>query len=290
MAPELAEQLEGLTPEAERDDVRLPGEQVVGDVESAHGREVSIDDPLREVLDENRGLVAPFLNLAQHGAPPIEEVRVGLIPRGDRDIDARAVVVERLARQRFDAELANPDHDVRDLDSGVVDVVVHLHGAAGAPEDTGNGVADARVAQMPDVSRLVGIGGRVLDERLPGGRLREVDLARCLEIGRRREHRRRPGTFVEMGVDVARGGHCPCAYPRHARRLQVCRQVGGDGDRGTTQDTCEPERRRRRPVAELRARRALDHHLESGVHPDGVKGAADGLDQQRPGVRHIAQG
>ena len=61
----LREQLERLPPEAERDDVRLPREQVVGDVEPMHRREVRVDDPAREILDEHRRLVAALLDLAQ---------------------------------------------------------------------------------------------------------------------------------------------------------------------------------------------------------------------------------
>ena len=55
-------------------------------------------------------------------------------------------------------------------------------------------------------------------------------------------------------------------------------------------DAREAERRGRRPVAELGARRALDHDLERGVHAEGVERTPHGLDEQRPGVSHIAQG
>ena len=212
----LAQQLERLPPEAEADDVRLPGEQVVGDVEPAHGGEVRVDDPPGDVLDEHRRLVAALLDLAQHGASPLEQLGIGLVPRGHRDVHPRAVLIERFVRLRFDAELANADHDVGDLDAGVVDVVVHLDGVAGAPEHTGDRVSDARVAQMADVRRLVGVGGGVLDERLAGGRGRALgssSRAGRLEIGRRGEHRLRPGAVVEVGVDVPRRGHRPGVAP-----------------------------------------------------------------------------
>ena len=252
-----------------------------------------VDDPPRDLLDEHRRRVAPLLDLTEHGASPVEQLGIGLIPRGHRDVDPRAVLIERFVRLRFDAELANSDHNVGNLDAGVVDVVVHLDGMAGAPEHTRDRVSDARVAQVADMRRLVGVGGGVLDESLPGGGrpgVGQLEPAGRLEIGRHGEHRLRPGADVEVGVDVPRRGHGPCVHPGHGRRLEAGRKVGGDRGGRATEDARQAQWRRRRPVAELGARRALDHHLERSVHAEIVERTPHGLDEQHPGVRHIAQG
>ena len=93
-----------------------------------------------------------------------------------------------------------------------------------------------------------------------------------------------------MGVDIPGRGHRPGTDPGHVRRLEVLGQLRGDRRRRASQDPGEAERGGRRPVAELRPGRALDHHLEGGVDADGVEGTPDSLDEQRPGVSHIAQG
>ena len=118
----------------------------------------------------------------------------------------------------------------------------------------------------------------------------QVDRAGRLETRRRGEHRRGPGAVVEVGVDVPRRGHRPGTHPGHVGGLEVRGELGRDRRRRAPQHTRESERCGRRPVAELGASRALDHHLEGGVHADGVEGTPDGLDEQRPGVSHIAQG
>ena len=63
-------------------------------------------------------------------------------------------------------ELAEADGDVRDLDAGVVDVVLDLDLAAEEAEQPAERVAERGVAQVPDVRGLVRIDGGVLDDGL----------------------------------------------------------------------------------------------------------------------------
>ena len=68
--------------------------------------------------------------------------------------------------ERLVFELAEPDDDVGDLHAGVVDVVLDLDLAAEKAQQPAEGVAERRVAEVPDVRRLVRVDRRVLDDGL----------------------------------------------------------------------------------------------------------------------------
>ncbi len=61
------------------------------------------------------------------------------------------------------------DH-VGNLDAGVVDVVLHLHGLATEAQQANERVAQDGVAQVADVRGLVGIDAGVFDQNLPAWR------------------------------------------------------------------------------------------------------------------------
>ena len=61
------------------------------------------------------------------------------------------------------------DHDIRHLDSRVVDVVLDLDLVSEVAQAAHQDVTEHRVAQMPNVGRLVGVDVRVLDDRLSRG-------------------------------------------------------------------------------------------------------------------------
>jgi len=63
---------------AQRDDVRLPGQQVVADVEAAHGRQVAVDHSGGQLLDEPRGLAVAASISGASGAAP-RPARVGFV-------------------------------------------------------------------------------------------------------------------------------------------------------------------------------------------------------------------
>ena len=62
-----------------------------------------------------------------------------------------------------------PHHHIGHLHARVVDVVLHPHLVARRPQQPHKRVAQNRVAQVPDVRRLVGIDPRVLHQHLARG-------------------------------------------------------------------------------------------------------------------------
>ena len=60
------------------------------------------------------------------------------------------------------------DDYVRNLDAGVVNVVLYDDGATGELEQAHESVAENCVAQVADVGGFIGIDARVLDENLAG--------------------------------------------------------------------------------------------------------------------------
>ena len=70
--------------------------------------------------------------------------------------------------EREPFELGEADHDVGDLDSGVVDVVLDFDRHAAEAQDADERVAERGVPEMADVGRFVRIDRGVLDDRLAG--------------------------------------------------------------------------------------------------------------------------
>ena len=63
-------------------------------------------------------------------------------------------------------QMQKPHHHIRHLHAGVVDVVLHHHLLPRRPQQPHKRVAQNRIAQMPDMRRLVGIDAGVL-HRVP---------------------------------------------------------------------------------------------------------------------------
>ena len=90
---------------------------------------------------------------------------------GGFGVEIPAVVIEaRLHSGHFYADgsealhVEEADDDVRDLDTGVVDVILHLNGISGVAKDARHGVAQDGVSEMADVRGFVGIDAGVLDD------------------------------------------------------------------------------------------------------------------------------
>src|SRR5690606_23281482 len=160
-------------PEVQAQDVAFPGEQVIVDVQPGHRAQVTADDPIG---DEGRDIgagVAAVLDVVQHAPPHLETCLVARIPFGDPGIQVPAVVVERrlgrlgqaLHRCEIPALEFGQAHDhVGNLHTRVVDVVLHFHGTALEAQEAYERVAKGGVPQVTDVSGLVRIDGRVLDD------------------------------------------------------------------------------------------------------------------------------
>ena len=150
-------------------------EQVVADVHPRHRQQVAADDAVGDEGGHLRGLVAAVLDVVQRVGAVLQPRLVRLVPLGDPRVEVPAVVVEprRVGDLRGPPpglllELAEADDDVGHLHAGVVDVVLDLDGHAAEPQDAHQRVAERRVAEVPDVRRLVRVDGGVLDDRLDG--------------------------------------------------------------------------------------------------------------------------
>ncbi len=91
-----------------------------------------------------------------------------------------------------------PDNDVGDLHTGVVDVVLHRDLVTGCAQQTHKGIAQDSVAQMADVRSFVGIDAGVLNKSV----LRRA--GRCLRLIERKNAQR--GRPVEPRIDVTGPG------------------------------------------------------------------------------------
>ena len=96
-----------------------------------------------------------------------------LVPLADLGVEIPAVIVEtgRIGdrphvRDRAALDRPESDDDVRDLDSRVVDVVLHFDRCAAEPEDADQCVPERRIAQVTDVRGLVRIDGRMFHDGL----------------------------------------------------------------------------------------------------------------------------
>ena len=108
------------------------------------------------------------------------QVRLVLfIPVRNAGIQIPAYVIEtgRAASERFDLsaglflDVQEPNHHVRNLHAGVVDVVLNVHFPARKAQQADKCVAENGVAQVPDVRRLVGIDAGMLDQHFAGGNI-----------------------------------------------------------------------------------------------------------------------
>ncbi len=99
---------------------------------------------------------------------------------------------------RFFFEVQEADHDVGNLDAGVVNVVLHVDLVAGGAEQADERVAEDGVAQVADVRGLVGVDARCVR--------RARGLARTAGGASAWATKRAAGGAVEIGVDVPSAG------------------------------------------------------------------------------------
>ncbi len=183
------------------------------------------------------------------------------------------------------------DHDVGDLDAGVVDVVLDLDLGAGGAQAADQGVAQHGVAQVADVGGLVGVDVGVLDDDLgprggPGRgagpeQVREERAAAQAEVEEPRSLDAGHGLQERQRVVAGRGGDA-CG--------DGSGDLLGDGAGGTAQRLGQRQRAGPRQVAELAARRHLQRHRHlTGAHlrqrlaHGGAQRAADLL-EHRPSL------
>ncbi len=178
----------GCVPEVESEDFAFAGEEVVLDVETLHRLEMAAEDGGGDEVGDLCGVVvADFESVESVEADlfaGFEVVWIGGVPLGDAGVEVPAVEVDALvgleelgeefasAREGFAFEVDEADDDVRDLDAGVVDVILHAYFVTAlevvGAEKALEGVAEDGVAEVADVGGLVGIDAGVLDEAEAG--------------------------------------------------------------------------------------------------------------------------
>ena len=133
-------------------------------------------------LGDLGNLVVAFFDRVQGLAALLQVLLVFLVPGRRGGIDVPADVVETgLLDEGFDVflalalQFAESDNDVRDLHTGVVDVILHVDRIAVEAQQADEGVAEDRIAQVSDVRGLVRIDGAVLDENLGRSATAEVE-------------------------------------------------------------------------------------------------------------------
>jgi len=258
---------EGGVPEVQVQDVALPRQDVVADVEPLHGVEVAVDDPGGDQVGQLGHRVVARLDLVQHLAP---EPGVGFgrfVETRHPGIQVPAQVVEPAldGGDLGDAlvlQVQEADDHVSHLHAGVVDVVLHLHPPAVEAEQAHEAVAQDGVAQVPDVGRLVGIDVGVLHDGLAGVGLE----LRPQPAGPQRAHGVQEQTpAVHRQIDVAAAGGVDPADV--GGRPEAVEELLGDLLGRPAQHLGQLERERHAEIAELQPGGIL--------HLDAVLLAAD---------------
>ena len=220
----LLQSLEGMAPEVEVEDVAFLGEQVVGNPDAAHGRQVAADNGSGNVAGNGGGFSLACLDLPKRPAPEFAVLGSRLIEGGHPGVEIPAVVVE-LAGESLDVlqgllfQVLEADHHVGHLDAGVVDVVLDFDRLADRAQQPGEGVAQDGVAQVSDVSGLVGVDIGVLQDDLARFE------ARWLVLGWLQQFSENVIPFQEA-IEVAGAGDL---HFGHAREIgKILHDLGGD--------------------------------------------------------------
>jgi hypothetical protein len=163
---------------------------------------VTADDAIGDERGNFGILVAAVLDVVQRIGPCLQPLLVLVVPLGHAGVKIPAVIVEtrgvgNLADLvwRLAGEVTEPDHDVGNLDAGVVDVVLHLDWNAPVAQHTDERVSKSGVPQVPDVRSLVGINSRMLDDGLA--------VAVRAHGGGRREPVAQERRTIEKEVEIA---------------------------------------------------------------------------------------
>ncbi len=152
------------------------------------------------------------------------------------------------------------DDDVGHLDAGVVDVVLHLDRVAPESQHANERVAERRVPEVADMSRLVGIDGGVLDDGLLGV---NRDPRRLV---RQAEPREQKAPAIEKHVQIAVGRRIDARDP--VDRAKAGGDLLRDRARRLAQAARQLEGHRRSQIAQRSIRRRLDWNGDGLVGAD----------------------
>src|SRR5262249_9172995 len=152
--------LERVIPELQVQDVALAGEQVIVNVDPRHGAQVAPHDRHRDEFRQAGRVVVAFLYFLKRRTAKRVLWILGFVERRHPCVDIPAVVIEfdRWVRddppdlfQCFSFDVFEADNDVRNLYTGIVDVVLNFDGASYGLQYPDERVADCRISQVSDM-------------------------------------------------------------------------------------------------------------------------------------------
>ena len=157
-------------------DLALTGKEFVRDADASHGLEMQTCDGVSNDLSDFGFFAAIFLNGFESTRAKFSGTRFVLSKIvGGFGVEIPTVVIKaRLHGGHFHADgskalhIEKADDDVRDLNPGVINVILDLNGVSGVAKDARHGVAKDGVAEMADVRGFVGIDACVLDDDFSG--------------------------------------------------------------------------------------------------------------------------
>ena len=262
-------------------DVALAGQDVVVHVDPTHRGEMAPDDLHRDCFSHLRRLVVALFDLLQPLRAGLVFGIVLFVKTRRLGVEVPAVEIE-LSSRMFDQrpnfgegsllDVDEPHDDVGHLHAGVIDIVLDLNLTPCKPKDSDEGVSDHGVSQMADMSCLVRVDVRVLDDNLAVRLRKPLESARP-ELVHRASERPRP---VEEEVDVARPGDLDSLNPID---LKPGRELFGNRPRSFLQLLGKSETQGRRQFAEFDVRCLVEDDFGSLDVPQMADRSVDtGLD------------
>ena len=158
-------------PEMQMQNLALLRQKVVLDIQPVHCLQMSPQNGSRNRFCQRRSFISALLDFVQRPQPDFFVLRILRVPLGSPRVQIPTVVIEaRLARQAFDIrngfflEMLKSHNHIGNLNSGIVDVVLHIDFPPSILQQAHKRVAQNGIAQMPDVRSFVGIDAGVLDQ------------------------------------------------------------------------------------------------------------------------------
>src|SRR5882762_3269062 len=170
--PRFLQHLERSIPELQVQNLALPRQQLVADIQPRHRPQVASDNRVRHDLRHLRILAFALLDRlqrlpAQLRRPPLvrgkeaRRLRIHL-PAVIIELWFRCAGIHPNRRDLFHLQQAN--HYVRHLHARVINVILNLHTVPRVPQDPHHRVAQHCISYVADVRRLVRIDARMLDD------------------------------------------------------------------------------------------------------------------------------
>ena len=178
-------------------DLAFAGQQVVLDAQAFHRAQVAANNGRSDCVGHFRRRAVAFLDGFQGFAAQRQARLVFFEELRDARVEVPAEIIELRLRGkrahfigRFLRDMDKSDDDIRDLDAGVVDIVLHFDAAPGAAKHPHQRIAQRGVAQVADMRGLVRIDIGVFHDAFGSVRTRACRSCRSPRLRRPREKRR----------------------------------------------------------------------------------------------------